>query len=197
MSKESKREKREMIAANLGMNPEEAKPVDKYDPEVAFQNRQRFKPVQDYKMYIRRNEDNLQPEGFNFDADMFENLISCYATFEMIPVMLRTTISNLDKFCKIVYNMPYKETYVYFNYASKLAMNRIYENLAKCGNNTAQQITAKHLMGYKDDTDLNGSINITFAGLDDSIKKTAKDVKVGFNLDGGVRVNVAKEEKGE
>ena len=175
-----KEERRQVIAANFNVDPE---PVNHYDPEVAFQNRVRCKPVQDYSMYIKRDENNLQPKGFNFDADMFENLISCYATYEMVPVMLRTTISKLDDFCKIVYNMPYKEAYLFFNYASKLAMNRAFENLAKCGNTTAQSITAKHMLGYKDDTDLSGSINISFSG----IKPEPND--------GGFRVEVKKDDK--
>lgn len=177
----TKKERRQVIAANFNVDPE---PVNKYDPEVAYQNRIRCKPVPDYAMYIHRNEDNLQPKGFNFDADMFENLISCYATYEMIPVMLRTTISKLDEFCRIVYNMPYKETYTFFNYASKLAMNRAFENLAKCGNTTAQSITAKHMLGYKDDSDLNSNVSITFSGLDkDDLNK------------GGFRVEVKKNDE--
>lgn len=98
------------------------------------------------------NRENKSLEGFNFDMDMFENLIDNFTPKEDIPLILGVTKDDLDYFCKKLYNdCNYSETYDILLrralYYDRLAFN----NLAKSGNNAAINVVAKYFMKLDQD----------------------------------------------
>lgn len=98
---------------------------------------------------------------FPFDVDTFENLIDTFTPFEAIPSLLRTDVGTIERFCKYVYGMTFKETYLYLLGISEMYARGAIKNLAFVGNNTALKIMAEHFLGYKDDNkNLNANVTI-------------------------------------
>lgn len=118
-----------------------------------------------YSNMLSARRQNKQVEGFDFDVDTFENLIDCYTPYENIPLLLSGTSSkiynetDIDKFCKLVYNMDFKTTYKLLIGITDMQMRKVFKNLAACGNATAIAINAKHFMKLEDDKK-NDAINI-------------------------------------
>lgn len=97
------------------------------------------------------HRENKSVPGFNFDMDMFENLIDNFTPMDDIPLILNVNPVDLDKFCQICYNCLFKDTY---NILSKRALyyDRLaFNNLAKSGNNSAINVVAKYFMKLDDD----------------------------------------------
>lgn len=118
-----------------------------------------MKQIKNYAAFTKASRENFQPKGFHFDVDMFENLIDCWTSFDDIPVILQTTKADLDRFCKVVYNMNYRETYNILSGITDAFMRKTFKNLASSGNNTAMSIVSKHFM--KLDDSQNNNVNIT------------------------------------
>lgn len=108
-----------------------------------------MKQVTNYAEFIKANRENIQPEGFDFDVDMFENLIDWWTPKEEMPVLLRTTRYQLDRFCQIVYKMDFDTTYTFLSGLTTAIMRKTFSNLAASGNTTALNLTAEHFMKLK------------------------------------------------
>lgn len=124
-----------------------------------------FNEVPIYSDLLSANRRNVKVEGYDFDVDTFENLIDNFVPFNNIPLILSASckrklcISDLDKFCKIVYGMDYKETYEILSGITDMQMRKVFKGLAASGNATAIAINAKHFM-HLDDENKNDAINI-------------------------------------
>lgn len=118
-----------------------------------------------YADLLKANRRNCHPEGFDYDADTFENLIDNYTPYDDVPKLLSiscghsVTISELDAFCKLLYGMTYKDTYQILIGITDMYMRKVIKNLGASGNATALAITAKHFMKLDDDAK-NDAINI-------------------------------------
>lgn len=119
-----------------------------------------MKPVENYKDFMNPlKRKNLHPDGFDFDMDTFENLIDFFTPMENIPVILRCDYKTLDNFCKICYNMPFKDTYIYLSGISDALMRGTFKKLAAMGNTQAVKIVSEHFMNLKENK--SHDVNIT------------------------------------
>ncbi len=115
-----------------------------------------------YKDLLKANRKNKKIQGFDFDLDMFENLIDCFTPKDMVPIVLNCSHADLDRFCMMAYNMNYNETYKVLIGVADIWARRAVRNLAYCGNNTALKIFSEHFMGLKDEEQSkNAAPNIT------------------------------------
>lgn len=119
-----------------------------------------MKPVTNFQSFFKPGRQNLKPDGFDFDMDTFENLIDFFTPMENFPVILNTSIRSLDEFCKICYNMPFKETYYYLSGITDFFMRGAFKRLAEMGNATAINTVAEHFM-HLSNQQLKDGINIT------------------------------------
>jgi len=106
-------------------------------------------PVYDDLLDNRRK--SVQIEGFDFDTDTFENLISAFTPRDNVPIILNTPVVRLDDFCRKAYGMTYYEAYVRLSGISDFWIRKAIGNLAVSGNGTALSIAAKHFLNLKDD----------------------------------------------
>lgn len=116
--------------------------------------------VPNYAEYLKNNRPNIQPPGFDFDVNTFENLIDAWTPMSEIPTLLRCDENTLNKFCKKIYKMPYRETYNMLLGVSQMFMRRVFNSLAKQGNATACNVVAKSFLKLDDDKSQN--VNVTF-----------------------------------
>lgn len=129
------------------------------------ETRGHFEEVPVYANILSANRRNFQPNGFNFDADLFENLIDSYATPEEIMDILsfrckhKVNEAELDKFCKILYGYNFRETYKTLIGITNVHMKKVFKNLAASGNATAISVNARHFMKLEDENK-NDAINI-------------------------------------
>ena len=117
-------------------------------------------PVYAYRDLVKMYRENVQVKGFDFDVDMFENLIDNFVPEENIPVILRCTKADLDRFCNVVYHMNYAETYKVLSGVTDMFMRKAIKGLAQEGNQTALKLASEHFMKLKEEED-NNNINIT------------------------------------
>lgn len=120
----------------------------------------RLQPVYEYDELLNPNRRNTKIPGFDFDVDQFENVIAAFVPRESVPVILRSNEAELDEFCKIVYGMPFKESYAVLKGIADMFMRKSFSNLSKAGNSSAINIVGKHFMDL-DDENKKDSINIT------------------------------------
>lgn len=106
-------------------------------------------PVYDDLLDNRRK--SISIEGFDFDTDTFENLLSAFTPKESVPVILNVSTKRLDDFCRQAYGMNYAETYMRLSGIADFWMRKAIGNLAVSGNGTALSIAAKHFMNLRDD----------------------------------------------
>lgn len=111
---------------------------------------------------IHPEADQVVP-GFDFTKDDFEDLIDNFTPFEDIPSVLFCSMTEMDKFCMLVYRMDYKDTYDVLLKRSNIYYRKAMFMLSKAGNNTAIKLTAEHYVGL-------GAIDkqeerITFVGI--------------------------------
>lgn len=124
-----------------------------------------FEEVPIYSDILSINRRNVKVEGYDFDVDMFENMIDNFVPYNNIPLLLSASckkklcIADLDRFCKIVYGMDYKDTYEILSGITDMQMRKVFKNLAASGNATAIAINAKHFM-HLEDENKNDAINI-------------------------------------
>lgn len=117
--------------------------------------------VKNYAYYIKASRRNYQPEGFHFDVNMFENLIDWWTPKNEIPVILRCSLSDLDRFCFVVYKMNYDEVYNFLSGITNAFMRKTFKNHANAGHAFSQSLVSKHFMGLSDDNNPNENLNIT------------------------------------
>ena len=104
---------------------------------------------------------NVKIPGFNFDVNTFENLIDNFVLASDIPVILNTSVAQLDRVCTICYNMNFDETYKRLSGISRYWGNRTVKNLANAGHAGAFSVFAKNFLGLSDE-DKSANVNITF-----------------------------------
>ena len=72
-----------------------------------------------YSNMLSANRRNVHIDGFDFDVDTFENLIDNFTPINNIPLILsgtsgkRYSLSDMDKFCNIVYKMPFDSLFCF------------------------------------------------------------------------------------
>ena len=120
-----------------------------------------LKQITNYAYYTKASRLNYQPEGFDFDVNMFENLIDCWTSEQDMLTILRCDIPTLDAFCEEVYHMNFRETYRLLSGITDAFMRKTFKNHANAGHAFSQSIVAKHFMGLRDDSTGNDNINIT------------------------------------
>lgn len=130
-------------------------------------------PVYSYSDLLKANRRNFIPDGFDYDADTFENLIDSYATQDEIKMVLsmksghKVDEPELDKFCRLLYGFDFRETYRILSGISNIHMKKIIKNLGASGNATALSLTSRYLMKMEED-DKKDAINIRILNdLDD------------------------------
>lgn len=109
----------------------------------------KLKPVDEFFSFndlLKANRPNKKIPGFDFDVDTFENLLDNFVPYDMVAKILRVSISDLDKFCHIVYNMKYSEAYNVLTGIADMFLRRSVKNLAHSGNGTALNIAKEHFM---------------------------------------------------
>ena len=121
-----------------------SKHQQKVGPIPEHVRKNRLKTASSRDEFLHRENQSL--EGFDFDMDMFENLIDNFTPMEDIPLLLNVGKADLDYFCMRLYNCNFSETYDILSrralYYDRLAFN----NLAKSGNNAAINVVAKYFM---------------------------------------------------
>lgn len=116
-------------------------------PENVRKNRLRAAAQRDE--FLHRENKSLP--GFDFDMDIFENLIDNYTPKDDIPLLLGVSVSDMDYFCMKLYDCNFSETYDILSrralYYNRLAFN----NLSKSGNAAAINVVAKYFMKLDDE----------------------------------------------
>lgn len=114
-----------------------------------------------YDDLLDPNRKNAKIDGFDFDVDTFENLISAFTPKDMVPVILGVPRVKLEEFCDKAYGLTYSEAYTRLIGVADFWMRKAIGNLAASGNGSALNIAAKHFMGLKDEEDKK-AVTITF-----------------------------------
>lgn len=94
-----------------------------------------------------KQSQNQKMKEFDFDRDTFEDLIESYTPIDDIPVLLGVRKSDLDIFCKYIYNQDYKTAYGALLMKSNAHNRKAFNSLSKKGNQTAMKIVAEQFMG--------------------------------------------------
>lgn len=107
---------------------------------------------------------NIHPKGFDFDMELFEDLIDNFTPYDDIHVILNCTNADLDRFCNVCYNgMNFNEVFDYLvkraNYYNRKAFNK----LSKAGNASCVGIVSKHFMKLEEE-DKNKALRIQICG---------------------------------
>ena len=118
-----------------------------------------FEPVS-YLELLRQGRKNYKPEGFDFDVDTFENLCANWVPKKNFPLLLHCDASDLDAFCRRVYNMDFASAYDVLNGVADAWARRAINNLAQKGNNTALACVIKHFMKLEENTTPQPNITI-------------------------------------
>ena len=90
-------------------------------------------------------------DGFPDDfQETLEDLIDCFTPFDNILGIMKIQYgfdrTNLDFFCKSVYQMDFKAAYGFLLNKSDMYMRKAITNLAKDGNTKALDIASEHFM---------------------------------------------------
>ena len=117
-------------------------------------------PVYSYRDLLKSTRQNVKVKGYWFDVNVFENLIDCYTPKPDVPLILRCTEADLDRFCKVVYGMKFDETYKILTGITDMFMRKSFKGLSQTGNPTAIKVVAEHFMDLKEQQEKDG-INIT------------------------------------
>ena len=120
----------------------------------------RLSPVYEYDELLDPNRKNVDIPGFKFNVDQFENVIAAFVPRESVSIILRSNEAELDQFCKIVYGMPFKESYAVLKGIADMFMRKSFSNLSKAGNSSAINIVGKHFMDLSEENKKD-AINIT------------------------------------
>ncbi|WP_281512171.1 hypothetical protein [Mammaliicoccus vitulinus] len=115
--------------------------------------------VKNYSEFLKNDRQIDNIDSFKFTIEEFENLIDLWTPFDEIPVLLRTTLQTLDDFCKQVYNMPFKDTYLYLTGITNLFMRKCHKSLAQKGHIGGLQRTDIY-MGLNNTPESNVNITI-------------------------------------
>lgn len=102
-------------------------------------------------------------EGFDFTRNDFEDLIDNFTDEDTILTLLQISRPQLDKFCKEIYNMNYKETYQVLYQRAQLYYRKAMMLLSKSGNPSAIKVASEYyarLGGTNSDDN-----KITFVGV--------------------------------
>ena len=113
-----------------------------------------------YDDILKGNRTNMRVEGFFFDKDTFENLVDSWADFEDIPIILKTSVEQLDIFCKVLYGQSFRDAFNRMRAVSRMRARQVIDKLASNGNATAVSIAKTHYAKLLDD-DGSKPINIT------------------------------------
>lgn len=113
-----------------------------------------------YDDFLEPNRKNHKVEGFYFDQDTFENIIANWADFEDIPIILKTSVEQLDIFCKVLYGQSFRDAFNRMRAVSRMRARQVIDKLASNGNATAVAIAKTHYAKLLDD-DGSKPINIT------------------------------------
>ena len=113
-----------------------------------------------YDDFLAPNRTNHKVEGFYFDQDTFENIIANWADFEDIPIILKTSVEQLDIFCKVLYGQSFRDAFNRMRAVSRMRARQVIDKLASNGNATAVAIAKTHYAKLLDD-DGSKPINIT------------------------------------
>ena len=102
------------------------------------------------------------PEEFQ---EYLEDLIDSFVPLDSIPKIIKIEYdkdySDIDYFCKKVYNMDFKDTYHYLFQKADMYCRKAFTNLAKQGNKSAMAIVAEHFMKLgQDEARANAKITI-------------------------------------
>lgn len=122
---------------------------------------QGLRQIPHYAWYTSSRRQNFQPEGFDFDVNMFENLIDCWTPMEDFPIILRCNNNTLDKFCLTVYGTPFKETYNFLLRVTNAMQRKAFKMMSNQGNAFSQSLVSKHFMGLRDDNQQESNLRIT------------------------------------
>lgn len=99
----------------------------------------------------RKNRVNKKAPGFEFDQAIFESLVDSLYPPENFHIILQVSKPELDKFCKYIYGLRFKETYNILHNASMAKWYETFGKLAGSGNNTALKIVSEHIMKLDQD----------------------------------------------
>lgn len=94
---------------------------------------------------------NKKVPGFDFDQSMFEDLVDSLYPPENFHIIFQVSRTDLDRFCKAVYGLRFKETYEILHHASMAKWYETFGTLAGGGNNTALKIVSEHIMKLDQD----------------------------------------------
>jgi hypothetical protein len=123
--------------------------------------REPIRQVPHYAYYTSARRENWQPEGFDFDVNMFENLIDCWTPMEDFPIILQCDNATLDNFCLVVYGKRFKDTYNFLLRVTNAMQRKAFKMMSNQGNAFSQSLVSKHFMGLKDEQDSNQNVRIT------------------------------------
>lgn len=85
--------------------------------------------------------------GFDFTQNDFEDLIDNFTPIDDINVLLGVSPTDLDKFCKLCYNMNFKDTYDTLLRRANAYFRKAMFSLSKSGNPTAIKVAAEFYVG--------------------------------------------------
>lgn len=113
-----------------------------------------------YLELLRPNRKNRRIEGFDFDLDTFENLVSVWTPKKNFTRLLHCSASDLDVFCMKAYNMKFSDAYDTLADVADVWARRAINNLAQRGNNTALACVIKHFMKLEENAAPQSNITI-------------------------------------
>nr|DAI38410.1 MAG TPA: hypothetical protein [Caudoviricetes sp.] len=105
-----------------------------------------------YLDLLRPNRKNRKIDGFDFDLDTFENLVSVWTPKKNFTRLLHCSASDLDVFCMKAYNMKFTDAYDTLSDVADVWARRAINNLAQRGNNTALACVIKHFMKLEENS---------------------------------------------
>lgn len=117
--------------------------------------------VSSYDAYRLGRRENLQPEGFDFDMDTFEDLVDAFTTEADILVILNQTREQMNRFCRICYNgADFATVYRQLLAISGVFRRKYIDAHAKNGHSFAMGLEAKYWLGMNDEPQ-EQNLNIT------------------------------------
>lgn len=140
----------------------------------------------------RRDEflhrENKVVDGFDFDSYLFEDLIDNFTPFEDIPIILRVSYTDLDFWCRRVYNMCFRDAFDFLSRKALYYCRKAYTNLSKAGNNTAIKTVGEHFMKLGQDQQRKQAVIPVLAvmpttSIDEGESGSGIGVSVGYDED--------------
>lgn len=98
-----------------------------------------------------KDRKNHTVEGFNFDQDMFENLIEYYTPKKDMADLLGVSEQKLDLFCMTIYGWNFSITYDKLSKRSQFLTRMALQNLGNSGNPAAIKVASETFWGLKTD----------------------------------------------